>query len=44
MEAWIWMALEPVSRRIPALELSWTRRGITLPPIYSSRSSGIAMA
>ncbi|MEM3693878.1 MAG: hypothetical protein QXI39_07665 [Candidatus Bathyarchaeia archaeon] len=29
LEAWIWIALEPVSRRILALELSWTRSNLT---------------
>ena len=29
VEAWIWMALEPKSRRLLALELSWTRNSLT---------------
>jgi len=29
VEAWIWMALEPISRRILSLELSWTRSNLT---------------
>ncbi|MEM2169155.1 MAG: hypothetical protein QW186_05070 [Candidatus Bathyarchaeia archaeon] len=29
VEAWIWMALEPISRRTLSLELSWTRSNLT---------------
>jgi transposase-like protein len=38
-EAWIWIALEPKSRRILAFELSWTRNSFTAYLFLSSKAS-----